>query len=149
MWKLHTANTSPHDIPSCFCPFVPSLHPYNFYSFLVYVHLVYSVPLTPKQRVVDSLIILTTHLTAFLLLVHFLGRQMRQSCSLITFHLPVGKVRTVCTVHKHSTQHIHAHYDTHNYMHAYRHVHTHTHTHTSMHLSCCLCRFLFLYWSLQ
>ena len=30
VWKPHTARTSPHDIPSCFCPFVPSLHSYYF-----------------------------------------------------------------------------------------------------------------------
>ena len=31
VWKPHTANTSAHDIPSCFCPFVPSLHPLQFF----------------------------------------------------------------------------------------------------------------------
>ena len=62
-------------------PYILTIFLENFYSFLVYVHLVYSVPLTPKQRVVDSLIILTIHLTAFLLLVRFLGRQCVKAAS--------------------------------------------------------------------
>ena len=31
VWKPHTANTSPHDIPLVSVLFVPSLHPYYFY----------------------------------------------------------------------------------------------------------------------
>ena len=151
MWKPHTVNTSPHDIPSCFCPFVPSLYPYNFSrkflffsSVCAFGVLCASHPQTESSRFLDnshnSPHCLSSPCTLF-------RTTMCQSCSLIPFHPPVGKVCTVCTGHKHNTQHIHAHYDTHNYMHAYRH--THTHTHTSMHLSCCLCRFRFLYWRLQ
>ena len=47
VWKPHTANTSPHDIPPLVsAPFVPSLHSYcfleNFYSFLV-LHMKWAV----------------------------------------------------------------------------------------------------------
>ena len=111
--------------------FVPSLHPYNFSRKFLFFSSVCafgvfcaSHPQAESSRFLDnshnSPHCLSSPCTVF-------RTTMRQSCSLIPFHLPVGKVRTVCTGHKHSTQHIHAHYDTYNYMHAYRHMHTLNH----------------------
>ena len=58
-----------------------------------------SVPLIPKQRVVDPGIILTTHLTALLLLVPFLGRQFVKTAAWSLFIYQWGRCCLHCAQH--------------------------------------------------